>query len=279
MNPILNLIADTFNKKEPKNLIRFIDSHKAQNEFYLVINYCLEESDKLNDVFSFSLLPINKKEINDSLAIYVDSPLAYHFSFALPNENKFLEHFYTKENLITELDSLNTILNSKIPEDPTKLTDFFLVIKKRSGQLIDKIESSTSDEILARKIILTGFFSASIIHLIKKISASTKIVWVADFNHEIIDTCDGFAYDFMLMQYILFSNHNYESYEDIDILFELSGQDFFKELNKIPHYIANTLASVDLENKKNDLQQEQDSNNQTNIKVEIKNAVLSAENV
>lgn len=264
MNPILSLITNTLDQKETENFRMFIDSlESSKKEWYLVSDFCIGEKDKLNDVFSFSLLQTDIKDINN--------PVAYHFSFAIPRENQLLEHFSTKENLIAELDSLNSTLSSKITEDPTQLTDYFLVIKKRSEQLMDKILSSDSDEILARKIILTGFFGASVINFVKKFDPSSKILWIADFNNEIVDTCDGFVFDFMFMQYLLVSSHNYDSYDDIDVLFELSGQEFLNDLIQIPHLIADTLADH--------FQPKQDFNNQTNIKIEAKNTVLSAESV
>ena len=93
MNPILHLITETFHKKETKNLNQFIHNSKTQNEFYLVTDYCFGEDDKQNNVFSFSLLQTDIKKANESFESYVDNPLAYHFSFIIPYENKLLEHF------------------------------------------------------------------------------------------------------------------------------------------------------------------------------------------
>nr|WP_315203576.1 hypothetical protein [uncultured Flavobacterium sp.] len=313
MNDIPGLLIDILSKKETETFKIFLESFGVEKkEWYLVSDYCIDDKNKLNDVFSFSLLLNhdnihnikdflktsapkdlkNAKDISDSFLSYVNCPIGYHFSFVIPRESKLLKSYYSKERIIYELDYLNKTLEHSKPHYHKELVDYYIEVQKAIKQINIEALRATFNENLMRKILLTGIFGGAIMYLLKINSSPTKVMWISD-RDAIIDKYDGFAYDWMFSMYNLLPTDKHLSKEPFEFIFnpsEASGHNFFDELIRIPDYLAGTLASMDLNDcKKFETMQHKhktflagsitNSTNQANIKIEIKNSMLSMYNL
>ena len=313
MNGIPNLLIELLSKKETESFRFFLESFGIEKkEWYLISDYCIDDTNKLNDVFSFSLLLnhddiVNIKEfvktsapkdlkstkdISASFLSYVNSPVFYHFSFIIPRSNKLIKSFYTKDRMIAELGYLSEILENSKKHNSKEIIEYYNNAQKRIKQIQNEALRATFNENLLRKILLTGIFGGAIVYLLKINSNPNKVMWISD-RDAIIDKYDGFAFDWMHSIYSLFPEDKYLSNQVFDFIFnpsEASGHNFFDELIRIPDYVAGTLASIDLEDKsKLETMQEKhklfvagsitNSINQANIKIEIKGTGLSAYNL
>lgn len=309
MNQILLLLMELFQKKESEAFKEFLKPFNSANlEWYLISDYCIDDVNKLNDVFSFSLLLShdeignikefikagapkdikNTKDVGESFLSYVNSPVIYHFSFIIPRENKLLKAFYSKEMMLSEVNFINQVCENSIIDNTTGLNDYYKGVQKRIKQINIEMQRPTFNETLMRKILLTGIFGASIANLLKTNSTPKKVLWVSD-RDAIIDKYDGFAFDFMFMHYLLLPSDKYLSADKFEFMFNNSGQTYYDELIRIPDYYAGTLASIDLEDKKQleTLQNKHktfvrgsivNSINQANIKLESSDSKLSVYN-
>jgi hypothetical protein len=313
MNGIPDLLIELLSKKETESFKIFLETFDVEKkEWYLISDYCIDDINKLNDVFSFSLLLNhddilnikeflktsapkdlkNAKDISDSFLSYINCPVVYHFSFIIPKENKLIKSFYTKERMMAELGYLSEILENSKQHRSKEIIEHYTNAQKRIKQIQNEALRPTFNENLLRKILLTGIFGGAIVYLLKLNSSPSKVMWISD-RDAIIDKYDGFAFDWMHSIFSLFPEEKYLSNQIFDLIFnpsETTGNNFFDELIRIPDYVAGTLASIDLEDKSKleTMQQKHklfvagsitNSINQANIKIEIKGAGLSVYNL
>ncbi|WKL47940.1 hypothetical protein Q1W71_23700 [Flavobacterium pectinovorum] len=309
MNQILLLLRELLEKKENESFKNFLKPFNSPNlEWYLISDYCIDDTNKLNDVFSFSLLLNhdeisnikdfikagapkdikNAKDVGVSFLSYVNSSVIYHFSFIIPRNNKLLKGFYSKEMMTSEISFINQVCENSIIDNTTGLNDYLKDVQKRIKQIKIEMQRPTFNETLMRKILLTGIFGASIANLLKINSTPSKVLWISD-RDAIIDKYDGFAFDFMFMHYLLLPTDKYPSKDKFEFMFSNSGQTFYDELIRIPDYYAGTLASIDLNDKRQleELHNKHktfvrgsivNSINQANIKLECTDSKLSVYN-
>lgn len=313
MNGFPELLIELLGKKETDNFKTFLETFKIEKkEWYLISDYCIDDTNKLNDVFSFSLLLNhddihdikefvknsapkdlkNTKDISASFLSYVNSPIVYHFSFIIPKKDKLIKSFYTKERMLGELNYLNQILENDKKFNGKEIVDFYTDAQKRIRQIQNEALRPTFNENLLRKILLTGIFGGTIVYLLKLNSNPSKVMWISD-RDAIIDKFDGFAFDYMYLMYSLLPEEKLLSKNLFDFIFnppEPTGQNFFDELIRIPDYVAGTLASIDLEDKNQIAEMLQkhklfvigsitNSVNQATIKIKINGEGLSVYNI
>lgn len=309
MNQILLLLTELLGKKENEAFKNFLKPFNVPNlEWYLISDYCIDDINKLNDVFSFSLLLNHDeienikefikagapkdikstKDVGESFLSYVNSSVIYHFSFIIPRDNKLLKGFYSKDMMLSEISFMNRVCENSIIDNTTGLNDYYKEVQKRIKQIKIEMQRPTFNETLMRKILLTGIFGASIASLLKTNSTPKKVLWISD-RDAIIDKYDGFAFDFMFMHYLLLPTDKYLSTDKFEFMFNNIEHTFFDELIRIPDYYAGTLASIDLKDKRQleTLHAKHktfvrgsivNSINQANIKMECTDSKLSAYN-
>lgn len=313
MNGFPELLIELLGKKETDNFKTFLETFGIEKkEWYLISDYCIDDTNKLNDVFSFSLLLNhddirdikefvknsapkdlkNAKDISTSFISYVNSSIVYHFSFIIPKNEKLIKSFYTKERMLAELNYLSQILEHDKKFSSKEIVDFYTVSQKKIKQIQNEALRHTFNDNLLRKILLTGIFGGAIIYLLKLNSNPTKVMWISD-RDAIIDKYDGFAFDFMYLMFSLLPEEKHLSKNLFDFIFnppEPTGYNFFDELIRIPDYVAGTLASIDLEDKTQIAKMLQkhklfvvgsitNSLNQATIKIKINGAGLSVYNI
>lgn len=272
MNGFPELLIELLGKKETVNFKTFLETFGIEKkEWYLISDYCIDDTNKLNDVFSFSLLLNhddilnikeflktsapkdlkNAKDISDSFLSYVNCPIVYHFSFIIPKKDKLIKSFYTKERMLAELNYLSQILENDKKFNSKEIVNFYTDVQKRIKQIQNEALRSTFNENLLRKILLTGIFGGAIVYMLKLNSSPSKVMWISD-RDAIIDKFDGFAFDWMFLMYSRLPEEKHLSNHNFDFIFnppQPTGHNFFDELIRIPDYVAGTLASIDLEDK------------------------------
>ena len=119
MIQLTNLLLEIFNKKEGLNIKQFLDQFPSKASWYLVSDYCIDDSKKANDAFTFSLILNhdkydnikdfinniapkdikNTRTISDGIISYINSPVTYHFSIVIPRNEKLLSRLINKDEI------------------------------------------------------------------------------------------------------------------------------------------------------------------------------------
>lgn len=307
MFSIIEPIIEVFEKKESLSLKLFIETFSKNSSWYLISDYCINDQNKNNDVFTFSLLlnhdkfknirdyinhfapkDLKKtKNIESGMISYINSPVIYHFSFILKREEELLKGILNREYITDTIEWMDQIIKSQ--EDDKD--GYFKSIIARIKLVKIELREKSFNEKLMRKILLTSLFGASIIYILKQYSDPSHIIYVSD-RDSIIEKYDGFVYDSMLFWYKLVSINKPFAKSDPKLIFvepEKTGENHFDELIRIPDFIAGTIASIDIEDKTN-LDEMKDkhldlffgcftnSKNQATLKIQYKNEIYSVYN-
>lgn len=316
MLEIVNVIIDVLDKKEAINFKSFLANVPENAAWYLISDYCIGDSNKVNDVLSFSLLlnhdttdnikdyikhfaPVDLKKtrsISEGFVSYVNSPVIYHFSIIIPREEKLLNNFFTEKDMNDVFDFMNKTCNKikliNAESNNIGIANYYADVQKRISALRQDAKKKNFNKKLLRKIFLASSFGASIIFLLKKYSNPSHVGWVSD-RDAIIDTYNGFAFDNMIFWYKIISCVKGMYWNDPQFMFitpEKTGNNFLDELIRIPDYIAGTLASFKIDDEKSLLAMKSkhmefvgyslvNSENQATIKLVCKNSILSAYNL
>jgi hypothetical protein len=274
MKELIDTFLGVLDKTESLYFRNFLTNLPKDSAWYMISDYCIDDSSKANDVFTFSLLCnidkydnikdlINKiaprdlkktKEINFEYLDFLNSPFVYHFSLIIPQQEKLLSKFLDKYPFDELLKWVYEVYENSKDQRPD-MVDFFTNAQKRIKSFRTELGQSNFNKKLVRKIFLTSSFGASIMFLLQKYSSPSHVAWISD-RDAIIDKHDGFAFDNMYFWYeVTVSQESFEKVNTSIIYTELEkiGRPYFDELIRIPDYIAGALASFDLTNMNNNL--------------------------
>jgi hypothetical protein len=275
MKEIVDTFLGVLDKNESNYFKNFLSLLPDNSAWYLISDYCLADSDKFNDVFTFSLLcnydkHENIKDLINSLASkdlkktrdidsgflnYLNSPYVYHFSIVIPRKEKLLAKMFNKFPLYQMLDWMDKVYqNSK--EAKILHEEFCDEAQVRIKKVQREIQRQSCNKKLIRQILLTSALGTSIMYLLQKYSSPQKIAWISD-RDAIIDKFDGFVFDNMFFWYQIAVSDNTFEKVNTEIVFvepEKVGVNYFDELIRIPDYVAGALASYDIENMGNMLE-------------------------
>lgn len=310
MIEVLNALTEILDKNEAFKFKDFLNRYNDIKSWYLMSDYCLEDTQKYNDVFSFTLLlnideiknlkdyiklhaPTDLKKtknITEGIIEFINSSAVYHFSIIIPRSEKLLSGLCDKARFTALLTWMTDIVENSKTVHPQR-SDFFNDMLKRLKLIKTEMLKTSFNEKLMRKIFISGFLGAQIIRMLRKHSDPTHIAWISD-RDAIVDTYDGFAFDNMYFWYEILAINEKFPFSDLQIYYiepEKVGKNFYDELIRIPDFIAGTLASIDCTSTVNfdDLQDKHkiilhqaftNSANQATIRIQRTDSHLSAYN-
>lgn len=272
MIELIDTFLEVLDKSESNYFRRFLSALPEESAWYLISDYCIDDSSKYNDVFTFSLLCdydkhenikdfINSlapkdlkktRDINVDFLEYLNSPFVYHFSLVVPRKEELLAKLLNKIALDKIVNWVYQVYdNSK--QVNIEMAGFCNEAQQRIKLVQREIQRKGYNKKLIREILLTSSFGASIMFLLQKYSSPSKIAWISD-RDAIIDKFDGFVFDNMYFWYeIAVADKPFEKV-NTEIIFvepEKIGENYFDELIRIPDYVAGALASIDTVDKNN----------------------------
>lgn len=310
MVEVLDVLKDVLDKKESEHFKNFLSKFPNIKSWYLVSDYCVEDPNKANDVFTFSLLlNIDKldnikeyiklyaptdlkktKTVTEGILDFINSDAIYHFSLLIPRNQKLLASLCNKIKFAEILSYMTLLITNTRNALPERAANYDGMLKRIQLVKIDTLKSTFNEKLL-RKIFIASCFGAVIIYMLKKHSHPTHIAWISD-RDAIINTYDGFAFDNMYFWYEFLATQEKFLPSELQILYiepEKIGENFADELIRIPDFIAGTLASIDLSTEVNKLQLQEkhkillqhsftDSFNHATIRLQKKDDYLSSYN-
>lgn len=275
MENVIRLFIDLLDKKESNYFKDFLNTLPNKGSWYLISDYCIGNSDKYNDVITFSLLYSydnsdnikehisnyaskdlkRTSEISDNFIDYLNSLYLYHFSLVIRKKENLLADWLNKAPLDKIIDWMADVFEQSKGTDLEK-SEYYNQVQERLKKFTLEIKRKGYNKKLIREILLTSSFGASIIYMLKKYSSPNQIGWVSD-RDAIIDRFDGLAFDNMLFWYKRVSDGESFSTVDPEFIFlepEKVGPNYFDELVRIPDFIAGSLASFDFDNVANNIE-------------------------
>jgi len=266
MIEVLNSLTDILDKTEADKFKDFLSRYNNAKSWYLISDYCLDDAQKYNDVFSFTLLlnidniknlkeyirshaPTDLKKtknISEGIIEFINSSAVYHFSLIIPRQEKLLNKLCDKERLTELMAWMSEIVENSKNAFPERKVFFQDMLERMKLIKTDMLKTSFNEKLL-RKIFISAFLGAQIIRMLRKYSNPSHVAWISD-RDAIVNTYDGFAFDNMYFWYEILAMNERFPFSDLQIYYvepEKVGENFYDELIRIPDFIAGTLAAVD----------------------------------
>jgi len=176
MLEIVSVLVDVLDKKEAINFKSFLANVPENAAWYLISDYCIGDSNKINDVLSFSLLlnhdnitnvkdyikhfaPVDLKKtrsISEGFVSYVNSPVIYHFSIIIPREEKLLNNFFTEKDMNYVFDYMNEQCNAlksiNAESNNIDTANYYVDVQKRIRAFKQDTKKKNFNKKLLRKI-------------------------------------------------------------------------------------------------------------------------------
>lgn len=161
MKEIIETILGVLDKKESENFKEFLRNVPNSNAWYLISDYCIDDANKYNDVFTFSLLcnyaktetikdDINNlaskdlkkvKTVESDFMTYLNSSYLYHFSIVIPRKEQLLAALLNKHPYHEMIGWINDVYENTKKVDVEKV-DYYNAMQKRLKQLSIEVNKS-----------------------------------------------------------------------------------------------------------------------------------------
>lgn len=235
----------------------------------VISDYCVNDSSKRSDVFSFAVLlnhgtpeeiagyigAVAPRDIKHSrgayqgLLDYLACPVSFSLNFVVERRTSFLKSILTLEAMQSLTADLRGVVNAWTIEEPPN-SGYYGAIDRRLRSLADELGRKRSSLRLLRQIFLVASFAAIVFSVVNDAKAPITIKWISD-RDAMFDRHDGIAFD---LGWILFQMMRRMGAGLIDlrrpqIAFASPGMDGvteYAELMRMPDILAGTLADMRL---------------------------------
>lgn len=270
-------LRETIEKSVLLDLVDWFAELPSNASWYVVSDYCFNDSSKKNDVASFSILlqhdTLNNiksyintfapkdlkhtRNISTDFLKYVSSPVIFNFTFVIDRKSRFLEDYATKENMEEFFEGFEELI--RVINTSALKPGYIDSVLKRARETRESLKPKNTNIRLSRQIFHVATFASLVFHYLDKAKAPSHITWVSD-RDAVIDRGGGFIYDlsyFMfLAEHIRVLRHAALVNDIIQIdkpyfVYQIpakSGINEYDELIRIPDYLAGTIADLDILN-------------------------------
>lgn len=274
MLELLIPLRESLNKSALGDLSNWFSDMPENAAWYVISDYCFGDKTKQNDTVSFTILLNHDKienikeyinhfaprDIKSTRTIsveflqYINSPVAFTFTFVIDRKSKLLRDYASDENMLSFLAPFRDVVNN-IASNSTFDAGYIDGVLKRSSRFEADFKNKNFNSKLSRQIYLVSALSSLVFEYLSITKKPEYIKWISD-RDALAERYDGFVYD---LSYFLFLNgysqHITPTHDSMTILDkpkfifpepEKSGKNFFDELIRIPDYLAGTLADLDI---------------------------------
>lgn len=275
MLELLIPLRETLNKSALKDLSNWFSYIPENVAWYVISDYCFGDKTKQNDTVSFTILLnhdkienikeyINHfapKDIKSTRTIsieflqYINSPVAFTFTFIIDRQSKLLRDYASDENMASFLSPFREIVKT-IASNSTFDDGYVDGVLKRSLIFESDFNNKNFNSKLSRQIYLVSALASLVFEYLSITKKPDYIQWISD-RDALAERYDGFVYDLSYFLFLSgFSRHIPHSQEVLTMIEKPKfifpqpvklGVNFFDELIRIPDYIAGTLADLNIE--------------------------------
>lgn len=268
MFELIELIKNS-GKSVRSDFNRWFDWVPAAAAWNVISDYCLNDKNKQNDVFSFVIVfnhdtmsniseyinavaPRDLKATSrpsEGLASYLKCPVSFSLSFVVQRGCKFIRNYIAMEEIQNFLPQARELMNDWALDEPQN-ADYYRAVNQRLQQLLLKTKQKQRSERLFRQIFLVAALAAVVLDMIDQVKAPIKIRWISD-RDAMFDQQNGVAFDLAWMFFQIMRRQR-PGVVDLGrpiVSFATPGMDGkteYAEFIRLPDFLAGTLADMKL---------------------------------
>jgi poly(3-hydroxyalkanoate) synthetase len=261
VDEIVDFFKDRFEKSIIGDLRKYIEDNNYPNKFYIFSDYCLHDRHKIHDVVTYTIMPYSPningektiighiapkdikhaRKINPDFINYLKKSELFHISFLLGSRD-----YITKRDWIEPRDYIKESLEKSMNEILTKnhciSKEYYNNLIKSFNNLKNEMVRKSSTIKLYRDIVLISLITAYIMYLLTKESNAIEIAWLSD-RDKIVEAYSRITFDLCQYNHYAICIRNKVYTKDIKLIYAITEEGIsYEEMNRIPDYIAGTLA-------------------------------------
>jgi hypothetical protein len=246
----------------------------------IVSDYCIGDTGKKNDAFSFVVIANHDK--TENISEYISAvapcdikkirqvplglmqyltcphPVTFSVSFVIDKDSALLRDYLRVEHMSNFIPNACKFVESLQKNSPVSASfdpAYFDDVLKRLSIFKKDLAKKQLNAKLSRQIHLASAFAATMFYLVTQATQAGYLRWISD-RDKLIDHNDTVVYDLSYLYFILMSSsqHGLEPTTQNNLIlnvpktcFELpnrTGEHRFDALIRLPDYLAGTLADI-----------------------------------
>ena len=271
MDRILKTLDDVLLKSTLNDFKKYVEHNQPGRKFMIYSDYCIGDRHKVNDVVSFTIMPYDnfpdvEKRIIKSLAPkdlkktnqiapdfieYLKDARLFHISFLLKSRKGITHSDELDQHQVVSarLDGTIEMLQAWCINTPTNAQYFESIIKKLE-RVKREMSKRSANFRLFRDITLIPLLAGYLAYLLTKEAKAEIVGWFSDRDC-IVEALDGVAECFFHLSHHSLCERNNLPSSSTKIVYGIqrdeTGGVWYDEQNRLPDYIAGTLADWNIE--------------------------------
>jgi hypothetical protein len=268
MFDLLKLLTDN-SPSLTRDMQAWFEKYRADAAWNVYSDYCVGNTDKANDSFSFvitlkhdtdknfseyiaNVAPKDLKktrQASEGLISYLNCPVAFSVSFIVERDSKLLRDFITDDNIHGFCLGLRELI-ALWSAEPGADREYWRRIDKALGEFAFDVQRKKFNAKLARQVLLTSTFAGFLFLTLNQLKEPAYLRWVTD-RDATFEKYNEVAFD---IAYILFLICRLQSGTVKDpnkpqFLFAypyMDGKTDYAEHVRLPDYLAGLCADIKL---------------------------------
>ncbi|HEU0153178.1 MAG TPA: hypothetical protein VFQ84_07530 [Arenimonas sp.] len=273
MIDIILALKTVLDKSAKDDLNAWLGPLPKNAAWHVISDYVFGDPNK-NDVASFVLLlhhdkldvirgyidniaPSDIKSVrspSEGMIKYLNSPVAFSFSFVLQGEPGFLKGFATSADMLAQLDEFGHMLDSFETNTPQP-NEYFALARSRVRQFVQELRQKGNQK-LARKVFLLAAYAVAVFEYLDLGVAPQAVSWVSD-RDAMLDRHDGVVCDIATLMFWVMKSGRVDPVEGeqmrvidrptfIHVQPEKTGPNHMDPLIRMADYVAGTVADMSM---------------------------------
>ena len=262
-------LIETSRTTTEADFTRWFQTVPAAASWNIISDYCLDNSNKQNDAFSFvvqlnhdtmaniadyirRVAPSDLKASrtpSKGLVSYLTCPVTFSLSFVVERQSSFLKTYITAEAITDFLPQTRELIRIWAENVPTS-ADYWQTVETRLGTLEREISGRKPSLKLIRQLFLVAAFASTVMTMVQRAKSPITLRWISD-RDAMFDRFEGLAFDLAFFFFLL-ARSGESAPPDLrrpSITFAtpmMDGKTDYAEFVRLPDYLAGTLADLKL---------------------------------
>jgi len=214
--------------------------------------------DKLETILSYidNQAPVDIKKSRSAsggLIRYLNSPVAFSFTFVLDDGDNFLSTYAPVSEMIEGLEDINNMAASMATNSRGDST-YFSEVQRRLRSFIDELKRKGNAK-LARQVFLVAAYAAVVLDYLDIGAEPSFVSWVSD-RDAMLQRHDGIIWDIASIMFYVAKGDRRSAGSDLNtidkpklihIVPEESGKNYLDPLIRMPDYLAAAASDMNLQ--------------------------------
>lgn len=248
---------------------RWFESIPAAAAWNVLSDYCVGNSNKQNDAFSFVILLNHDKPANiasyiatvapndikasrtpsKGLLDYLSCPVSFSVNFVVERKSSYLKNAIGVEEMKGLTGALQDVVREWAVSEPPNAS-YYAAIDRRLRLLATELAGKKPSLKLLRQVFLVASFAAIVLGMVNDAKSPLAIRWISD-RDAMFDRHDGIAFDlaWIFFQMVRWSKGGVIDLRRPQLAFATPGMDGvteYAEFVRLPDFLAGTLADMKL---------------------------------